>query len=116
MHWYTARIIRAARGSESSQTPGEVTIMRQHRTRPIVRPSGPAAFSAVVLALVASLQGVAVGEDPAVAELTQPQSTVDGGSGLGSGDSYKFGGDNGLHNQGGVTVGSMDLYGGRAYD
>lgn len=90
--------------------------MNKHRNRRIVRPAGAAAFSAVILALVASLQYAAAAEDPAVAELTQPQNTVDVGSGVVSDDSYKFGEYNGLQEQGEFLLGNVDWYGGGTYD
>src|SRR6185503_2015047 len=70
---------------------------------------------------VASLLALAVGathasEDPAVAELTQPKSTFELGTGYVSDDSYKFGQYNGLPKQGAVTLGNIDLHGGGSYD
>jgi MtrB/PioB family decaheme-associated outer membrane protein len=55
-------------------------------------------------------------EDPAVAALTQPTSTIEIGGGNVSGSSYKFGEYNGLEQKGGFAVGNMDMHGGGRYD
>src|SRR5882672_6157211 len=69
-----------------------------------------------VLLIPACLQMAMAAEDPAVAALTQPTSTVEIGAGAVSDDSYKFGEYNGLERQGGFLLGNLDLYGGDRYD
>jgi MtrB/PioB family decaheme-associated outer membrane protein len=58
----------------------------------------------------------ATAEDPAVAALTQPTSTVEIGAGNISNSSYKFGEYNGLEQKGGFVIGNMDMHGGARYD
>src|SRR5258705_13643849 len=87
-------------------------VRRQYR---IARMSRRVASTIGVVSLVAGLQAAAADEDPAVAALTRPQSSVDVGSGLISDDSYKFGEYNGLQKEGGFTRGRFHIYGGRTY-
>ena len=75
-----------------------------------------AGLSSTVLLLCASLPSAQAAEDPAVAALTQPSSSMDVGIGNVSEDSYKFGEYNGLEEKGGFVLGSLDLNGGGSYD
>jgi MtrB/PioB family decaheme-associated outer membrane protein len=88
-----------------------------HRDHRISRPALAAAYAVVVLlALAPSLQAAEAAEDPPAAELTQPKSTIEAGTGYVSRGSYKFGEYNGLQKQGALTLGNMELFGGGSYD
>src|SRR5712671_8212974 len=81
------------------------------------RTKGTAVGGVLALFLLpAGVQMALAAEDPAVAALTQPTSTVEIGAGAVSDDSYKFGEYNGLEKQGGFVLGNLDLYGGDRYD
>jgi MtrB/PioB family decaheme-associated outer membrane protein len=54
--------------------------------------------------------------DPAVAELTQPTSTIEVGVGDVTQSSFKFGEYNGLEHRGPYAIGNFDLRGGDSYD
>jgi MtrB/PioB family decaheme-associated outer membrane protein len=85
------------------------------KTRDRRRDTPPMLFGgAFIFALTAST--VHASEDPDVAALTQPSSTLELGTGYVSNDSYKFGQYNGLQNRGAVTLGNLDLRGGGSYD
>ena len=71
----------------------------------------------IMMALVPAAQAAdAAGQEPTVAELTQPASTVEVGVGDVNKNSYKFGEYNGLQRQGPYLIGDVDLRGGGAYD
>ena len=74
-----------------------------------------AALPCTLLAFAAAVRA-GDAEDPAVAELTRPRSTVEVGAGYVSQDSYKFGEFNGLQQKGVFGIGNFDLEGGGGYD
>ncbi len=89
-------------------------VCRRILARRLTKGSGA---TAVLLALSTQLAAPATAaEDPAVAALTQPTSSVEVGGGNVSDDSYKFGEYNGLEKDGGFLLGNLDLFGGGRYD
>jgi MtrB/PioB family decaheme-associated outer membrane protein len=91
--------------------------IKKHGGRSAARFTGSAAYSAIaVLPFLASANSAVAAEDPAVAELTQPKSTIEIGAGDVSSSSYKFGEYNGLAHKGGFVLGNLDLSGGGGYD
>lgn len=88
--------------------------LNSFRARPLVM-----AVRGALLAMAMAAGGGACAADavdPAVADLTQPVSTVEFGPGYVNHDSYKFGEYNGLQRKGAYLVGGVDLRGGCYYD
>jgi len=96
--------------------------MKKPRLHSTARVRGPTAYGAIaVSAFLANGQNAIAAdakaaEDPAVAALTQPTSSIDIGGGNVSSSSYKFGEYNGLEDKGGFAVGDVDISGGGRYD
>ena len=96
--------------------------MKKPRLHSKTRVRGPAAYGAIaVSAFLANGQDAIAAdakaaEDPAVAALTQPTSSIDIGGGNVSSSSSKFGEYNGLEQKGGFAVGDVDVSGGGRYD
>lgn len=70
----------------------------------------------VTLSLVPVVGAAESEEDPLVAALTRPTSTVQAGVGYNSEDNFKFGEYNGLQDRGAFGIGNIDVRGGGHYD
>src|SRR5882724_2112388 len=87
--------------------------MKQRKNCKFLRASVAATASALA---TLALSAPARAADPAVAELTEPASTVEAGVGSVSRSSFKYGEYNGLQDRGLFGIGNFDLRGGGRYD
>src|SRR5882724_13653129 len=87
--------------------------MKQRKNCKFLRASVAATASALA---TLALSAPARAADPAVAELTEPASTVEAGVGSVSRSSFKYGEYNGLQDRGPFAIGNLDVRGGGRYD
>lgn len=90
--------------------------MRVGRSRLAARIWVSAARSGLITTAMLSPAQAAEPEDPVLAELVRPTSTVELGAGYVSRDSFKFGEYNGLEKKGLYGIANIDLRGGAAFD